>query len=300
MAFIGEALKRHGGKGGRTKMGVWVKVAAWVIGLMAIVIASVLVLGALYGGGDRPSLAGAPPERPCPPRITAPARAPGAPVDDLLTIRPGYSVGDVQRTLFCRDEAFAYQFEPIWHTRVPAGTPSRQRMAAVRKAERLTFGLVGEKDGEVVYAMWQEIGFGEADPTPTPEAMAKDLTAHYGTPHETKQARNRLEVSWLYGPDGKPLKTEITQGADPFSALGGWIAGAWSFSGCAKHAKVDPLAQPSWSAECGVTIRAEIDRRPEDPMRVLRYRIVALDQARLAAAVDSYRAARGGAPHATR
>jgi hypothetical protein len=279
-------------------MGFWLRAGAWIVGIGAVVISALVVYNAFFGPQeDAPLAPGA--ARVCPPHVSAPARAPGAPVDDNVGLRPGFSIADARAVLLCRDENFDMQYEQIWHTPVPSNLRSRQRMFAVRPQERLALGIVGQPEHEIVYAIFQDIAYRDTAVTVTPQATAADLIGHYGPPHDRKEGGARIDLWWMYGPDGKPLKAPVAQGTDPFSAFTGWIAGSWSMGSCEQHVKIDPLSQASWSGECGLSIHAQIEIRKDDPTRIARYRIVAIDQARLGAAVEAYRE-RLGAPSPTR
>jgi hypothetical protein len=67
------------------------------------------------------------------------------------------------------------------------------------------------------------------------------------------------------------------------------VTGSWNAGNCERHISLSPIAPASWSEQCGLSIHAEIEIGKDDASRVARYRIVAIDQARLGAAVENYR-----------
>jgi hypothetical protein len=265
-------------------MGFFLRAGSWLFAAAAVAIAAFVVHNAFFGPAPPAKIIAA---RTCPP--PTPAAAPGAPVDDVVGLRPGFSVAEAQAMLLCRDPAFDFEFEPIWHTPVPARIESRQRMIAVRPQERIALGLAGEPGHELVSAIFQDIRYGETALTATPGAVAADLARHYGPPHDRQDNGARIDLWWLYGPDGKPIKAPAPRGADPLTAFAGWVKGSWEAGDCERHVTLDPLAPAIWSDRCGLSIHAQIDVRKDDPTRLARTRIVVIDQARLAAAVENYR-----------
>lgn len=260
----------------------------WVLGLVAVVAASFAIYNAFFGGP--PALQKiAETARVCPPLLSVPPRSAGAPADDVVGLRPGFSLKDAQETLLCRDEHYHFEFEPIWHTAVPSSVESRQRMHADKPPERLTLGLVGQPQQEIAYAIFQDIQYRESEVTATPQATIDALKAHYGAPHARTNTGTRIDLWWLYLPDGKPVIPVNTAQTDLVTQFTNWASGSWNFGGCQKHVGLDPLAQANWSPQCGLSIHAEIDVRKEDASRMQRYRIVVMDQARLGAAVENYR-----------
>ena len=275
-------------------MGLWLKAFGYGLGMIAVIASAFIVYHAFFGPApDGQELVSQ--KRVCPPQVSAPARAPGQPVDDVIGVRPGFSVADAKVWLLCRDEHFAFDFEQIWHTPVPANLHARQRMLATRPKERIALGLVGLPEHEIVYAVFQDIQYSLNDVTPTPAATVAKLTQIYGPPHDRKDHGARIDLWWMYAPDGKPLNPPAETGGNPISAFTGWVTGSWAMGQCEAKVKIDPLQQASWSDQCGVSIHAQIDIRKEDRTRIERYRIVSIDQARLATAVARYREAIGDA-----
>jgi hypothetical protein len=268
-------------------MGFLMKAAAWTVGLMAIVIAGFIVWGAYsVPEGEVQLLA----QKVCPPPVSVPARAADAPVDDIAGIRPGFTLKDVRLTLDCRDESYNYRFERLWHTPLTASVKTRQRLVASRAQERLSLGIVGPYEQEVVYGVFQDIAYARTTVTATPDDMVRDLGKQYGQPHEVKQNKLTREVWWLYDPVGKPLMAPSDKRKDMFSAVTDWVTGSWETAQCKKYMKLDPATLQRWDAECGLSILAQIDIDPEDETRVRHFRMVIVDQARLGSAVGLYRA----------
>ncbi len=269
-------------------MGFLMKAAAWTVGVMALCIAAYIVWQAYSVPEGNVQLMA---EKLCPPAVSVPARAPEAPVDDIAGIRPGYTLKDVRLTLDCRDEKYSYRFERLWHTPLPGSVKTRQRLVASRAQERLTMGIVGPFEKEVVYAVFQDIAFASTTVTKTPDDMVRDLSKQYGTPHEIKQ-NNKLtrELWWLYDPVGKPVMPPAAKNKDVFSSVTDWVTGSWDTSKCKKNVHLDPATLQRWDDACGLSILAQIDIDPSDASRVRHVRMVLVDQARLGAAVGLYRA----------
>ena len=243
-------------------MGLWLKTLGYGLGLIAVIVSAFIVYGAFFGPAPEGQQLVSE-KRVCPPHVSLPARAAGQPVDDVLGLRIGYTIADAKETLLCRDEKFAFDFEQIWHTPVPADLHSRQRMLAARPRERIALGLVGAPEHEIVYAVFQDIQYAYNDVTPTPEATVAMLTKQYGAPHYRKDGGARIDLFWMYGPDGKALNPPAEMGANPITAFTGWVAGSWATSQCEGKLKIDPLQQASWSDQCGLSIHAQIESLKE-------------------------------------
>jgi hypothetical protein len=274
-------------------MGFIMRAAAWVLGIAAVIVAAFVVYSAFTTPEGEITIAED--KRMCPPQVSLAPRAPDAPVDDIAGLRPGFTVEDARLTLLCRDEKYNINFERVWHTPESTSVKTRQRMIATRSQERISLGIVGPNEREVVYAVFQDIAYAKTTVTTTPEAVVADLTSHYGKPHEDKAMRAQRDLWWLYDPLGKPVMPPPKQDGNPITAFTDWVAGSWDTDKCKKTVEIDPATLVRPNAECGLAVHAQIIFSAEDPTRITRYRIVLVDQARLATAVKLYRSQAGAA-----
>lgn len=274
-------------------MGFIMRAAAWVLGITAVCVAAFVVYNAFTTPEGEVTLAEE--RQTCPPVVSLPSRAPGAPVDDVAGLRPGFTVEDARLTLLCRDSDYKISFERVWHTPEGSGVETRQRMIATRPGERISLGIVGPHQREVAYAVFQDIAYARTTVTTTPEAVVADLTRQYGPPHEDKPMRAQRDLWWLYDPLGKPVMPPPAGGDNPITAFTDWVAGAWDSGKCKKSVEIDPATLARFNPECGIAVHAQIIYSAEDPTRITRYRIVLVDQARLATAVKLYRSKAGAA-----
>lgn len=262
---------------------------SWAIGLAVIAAAAALLL---VGGQAEKNVQIASADGPmCPPALMSPPRAAGAPVDDVLGLRPGLLVGDAEALLRCEPGRLKLQFEPFWHTLVrDAGDKQRQLLHAVRDGERISAGLVGAYGDETIYAVWRVTSF-PTDEGPTMSEAEGRLVTLYGAPHWTETTKLRRRLVWAWDAAGAPLVPPKAPEGDLVKQVTGWFQGGVTAEVCARHAHLSPLNKPTWNKACGLTIQAEIEGRVEEPTKTANQKLAVVEQTRLAQAVAAFRAA---------
>lgn len=268
-------------------------IAAWGAGLVSIGVgAALLTSGIEFGLGApkaQPALA-----QTCPPVVSIAPRGPGQPPDDVLGVRLGFTISDVAATLTCIDEDYKIRFEAVWHTMErSAARDARQLMYAERKRELLAAGLVGAPGQERVAAIWRTVQYAP-DEAPLRAAPEAELARHFGTPHRIEETKLRRVLVWAYDPNGLPLKLppKDTGAAGVLQNVGDWIAGTVTVPQCAERLRASPLDKPDFGADCGLTIRAEIEAALDAPDKVSSVKLMLADQARAKALIEGYRKSR--------
>jgi len=226
----------------------------------------------------------------CPADIDTPERAEGAPVDDVVGVRPGLTYDEAKNVVLCSDEMLVVQ-EGIAGFRINTfGQTVRQGFSA-RFAERekssaeiqkemmegfsarsgnavtqdmqpgqskwsvSTMGLPGQ---ERVVSVAREEWF-EAGRNPTLASVEQALIKKYGTPSRNQQPHQRM-LAWIYDPRGR-LATETSP----------------LFSSCTGMS--DPDGGTSFSPDCGIVVAAQIAPSPENPELAQYFQVGAVDQA---------------------
>ncbi len=227
--------------------------------------------------------------RRCPPDLSTPGPADGAPVDDILGVRPGQTFDEVQAILACREEG--YQVDPgsVWSVRNTQGLPTRQLLRAtngvpctsqdIARSMRSLHGdgecssgpqgsglsmvknatdevwvaFTGLHGQEVAGAVWRSRDY-QVDAKPTVESLQQALIAKYGEPSVAETlTRNRM-----------PLRT-------------GDVAFTWVYDlRGRKLSSENPMYQRCnnvnhrffgahrWSGECGLSVSAGIRKDPRN------------------------------------
>jgi hypothetical protein len=227
--------------------------------------------------------------RRCPPELTTPDRAEGAPVDDILGVRPGQTFDEVEGILACRDEGYRVETGSVWTVRNTGGLPTRQLLRAsngtpcsgqdiarsmrsmqgsgectggpqgsglamIRDATDEVFvAFTGMYGQEVAGGVWRSRDY-EADAKPTAESLQQALIAKYGEPSVNETlARNQM-----------PLRA-------------GDIAMTWVYDLRGRRLNSEnPMyrrcnivnhrffGSHRWSAECGLVVTAGIRKDPRN------------------------------------
>lgn len=233
----------------------------------------------------------------CPPRLATPARASGAPVDDVLGVRPGLAYDEARNLVLCSHELLVAAAEPGrgFNLRAPQAQSLRQgfgarmaeprversskqvlqdlqRDAMARGANAVredlqpgqvrwfvsTMGLPGQ---EKVLAVAREERFDNGQ-NPTVDLLAAALLKKYGTPtRDERGTPNRMPLlRWAYDPQGQ-LVTE----ASPLSHR------------CVGSS--DPNGSLSLLPDCGLVVQALLLPRKDNPALVDRLQVGVVDQA---------------------
>ena len=270
------------------------EIVAWGAGLVSVGIGAAFLTLGLGGGGSGMPEAETARAQTCPPVVSIAPRGPGQPRDDILGVRLGFTISDVAATLTCINDRYKIRFEGVWHTMErSAGSDHRQLLYAERDRELLAAGLVGAPGQERVAALWRTIRYDVKD-APARADLEAELVKHFGTPHQAEETKLRRVLVWAYDPNGLPLKPEAdgSTAGGVLQRVGDWIAGAVTIPHCAEHLKASPLDRPEFSAQCGLTIRAEIEGDLQAASRASAVKVALADQARAKTLIEGYRAAR--------
>ncbi|HEU4429869.1 MAG TPA: hypothetical protein VFT98_13990, partial [Myxococcota bacterium] len=208
----------------------------------------------------------------CPADIDSPDRPDGAPVDDVVGVRPGLTYDEALNVVLCTDEMLVATQDTRGFNIQTYGQTLRQgfsaRFAEAEKSSQqimkemqdgflarsgnavtqdmlpgqskwyvATMGLPGK---ERVISVAREEWFAEGK-SPTQAAVAQALIAKYGAPSRDQTAGQRM-IWWIYDPRGRlatetsPLYQQCTGVSDP--------DGGTNFSpdcGLVVHARIMPL-----------------------------------------------------------
>lgn len=206
----------------------------------------------------------------CPaPRETL-ARAAGAPVDDVVGVRPGMRYEEAANLVLCMNERLVVQeANPAFHMQT-YGQKVRQGFAAnfmrdssetwlpgLSRWHVITMGMPGE---ERVIRVAREEWF-EKDKYPTVASVEQSLIAKYGPPTDRHQptALNRA-LGWSHDPQQRP----INEG----SPLHRQCRGAAALNG-----------EANFSTDCGIVVSAVIVGRSENPELAGSVQVSVIDQA---------------------
>ena len=214
--------------------------------------------------------------RKCPAKVTTGVRPEGAPVDDIVGIRPGMSFDDVSWVLECRDDVPIINVADKWTIKQNYDIPTRQMIRASDGAlcsgqdiardmgsmgssktcddggykfkpvkgisQQFIVVFNGMPGEEKAGAVWRRNSFPEGE-NPTIDGLIQSLSGKYGAPHITeKDRRNVTNLVWIFDLLGRPLSKS---------------SGDWG--NCVNISINASFAQAQrWSAGCGLTIKAAI------------------------------------------
>jgi len=230
----------------------------------------------------------------CPPRLTSPARTAEAPVDDVLGVRPGQTYDDVMAILACHPETPLLQTVDRWSSNIQTfGIPTRQAVRASDGREcdgqeilRGMGSMGGTRDEcasdgsfkvvkdvtdqvyvvftglhgkEIAGAVWRARKFPEAE-RPTVESVRGALAEKYGQPRQVTEDRWGTTLYWVYDALGRPMSE-----SNPAFMQCNSIGPKFQFG----H---------SWSAACGLTIKALIEPVQTNELLVGQLHIAVMNQ----------------------
>ena len=191
----------------------------------------------------------------CPARVKSPARAAGAPVDDVLGVRPGMTYQEAADSVLCSNELLVLQQElgrgfniKTFGQKLRPGFGARPAQARVQKTSRQIMqemqdsalarggnavvhdlqpgqakwyvGTVGLPEAEIVVNVAREEWF-QAGHNPTLASVEQALLGKYGKPTRLQHASGGTYITWAYDPAARlitetsPLYNRCTGGADP-------------------------------------------------------------------------------------
>jgi YD repeat-containing protein len=216
----------------------------------------------------------------CPPKIATPARAPGAPVDDVVGVRPGMTFDEAAAVVMCSNELMVvtpdnsrgFQIQTYGQT-LRQGFNARlaeekvektseqiieemQDAAMARGSNRVVrdlqpgqskwyVGTIGVPGQERVLSAAREEWFA-AGRNPTVASVEQALREKYGTPTRTQEDSGNRWLTWAYDPFGR-LITETSPLLDQCNG------------------QASPDSGVNLSPDCGIVVAARIGAMGDNP-----------------------------------
>lgn len=189
----------------------------------------------------------------CPADVDTPERAEGAPVDDVVGVRPGLTYEEAENLVLCSDEMLVVQTggrafniqtfgQTLRHGFTARYAEAEKSADQIRREMQESFsarmgnavtqdmlpgqskwyvGTMGMPGQERVIAVAREEWFGEGK-NPTAASVAQALISKYGTPSRTREDNyGQRTLDWIYDPRGRavgetsPLYQQCTGISDP-------------------------------------------------------------------------------------
>jgi len=231
----------------------------------------------------------------CPAKIKTPARAAGAPVDDVVGVRPGMSHDEATNVVLCTNDLLIAQADRsrsfninTYGQTVRQGFGARfavprvqrtskqimadlQRDAMARSSNAVrqdmkpgqakwyvsTMGMPGE---ERVIAAAREEWF-EQGSNPTMDSVEQALVKKYGTPTHSQKAGQDRQLTWAYDPLGR----RITETSPLYNKC---------------YGSADPDSGTNFSPDCGIVVAAYVRATRENPGLSHDLQVGVIDQAK--------------------
>lgn len=231
----------------------------------------------------------------CPAKIKTPARASGAPVDDVVGVRPGMSYDEATNVVLCTNDLLVAQVDQSRRFNINTygqtirqgfgarfAEPRVQRtskqimedmqkdfMARSNNAVRQdmkpgqakwyvsTMGVPGE---ERVIAAAREEWFEEGG-NPTMDSVEQALVKKYGNPTRNQNTGQDRQLTWAYDPFGR-LVTETSP----------------LYNKC--YGSADPNSGTNFSPDCGIVVAAHVRATRENPGLSQYLQVGVIDQAK--------------------
>jgi hypothetical protein len=271
------------------------RLGAWLAGAVGLAIIAAIILLVFESVSHWPADQTVTPQaisetqfRRCPAVVMAPPRAPGMPVDDLASIRPGLSRQDAENLFNCMagDQRFALDVQP--YEALGKARQFYDMFSASRDGVIWRLGMFGPKGDQRVRIVRRDATFSPSR-GPVIAEIEEALLRHFGPAHEAHDIQTGgRQLTWTYLKDSKPVRVAPVEGSPSYLIdMAAFMARGFLQNDCAKHAKLEPEAAPSFDVRCGLTIRASIEALAQDKLRAWRVRQVIVDQQGLAAAAPS-------------
>jgi hypothetical protein len=228
------------------------------------------------------------------PAKTPPGRAGGAPVDDVLGVRPGMPYEQAANVVLCSDDLMVLTESDrgfdiqTYGQKIRQGFSARFAEPRVQKSSReimqemqddmlarsgnavrpddmkpgqskwyvTTMGVPGQ---EKVIAAAREEWFA-AGKNPTVSSVEQALVAKYGAPTARTSSGNQVIVTWAYDPLGRPI-TETS----PLR---------YKCQGVS-----DPDGGTNFSPDCGLVVAGQVHALPDNPSLAQFFQVGVIDQA---------------------
>jgi hypothetical protein len=226
----------------------------------------------------------------CPADVDTADRADGAPVDDVVGVRPGLTYDEAVNLVLCNDEMLVAQHDTRGFNIRTYGQTIRQGFSArYAEAEKSSQQIMKEmqegfsaRSGNAVsqdmfpgQEMWHASTMGvpgqervisvareewfEEGRSPTLVSVEQALIAKYGTPSRN-QHMNRWTLAWIYDPRGRP----VTETSPLYTQCNG---------------SSDPHGGTNFSPDCGIVIAASIAPLQSNPELAQFVQVGSMDQA---------------------
>ena len=228
----------------------------------------------------------------CPPNIATPARAQGAPVDDIVGVRPGITYEEAAAVVLCSNGLFVVQPESqrtvdikTYGQKIRQGFNARfaepkktskeimqemQDAATARGTNRIVrdlkpgqskwyVGTMGTPGQERVISVAREEWF-ETGRNPTMASVEQALQEKYGKPNKVGQQGTVKAFNWAYDLQGRVI-TETSP----------------LFQRCSANASPDVGMR--FSPDCGLIVAAAIHPMPNNPELSQYLQVSVVDQA---------------------
>lgn len=237
----------------------------------------------------------------CPPAPAA-QRPAGAPVDDIVGVRPGMTWDDAARHVMCSHPLMVVSPDNGNRFNIPTfGQPVRQGLhgsvaqprvvksgreimqelqdnAIARGSNRARrdvapgesrwyVGTIGLPDAERVTHVQREEWF-ETDLRPPVAEVEAAMVAKYGPPTRRNAHAQQIELTWVHDPAGRRVApgASLASGCGAIPHVGGGV---------------------TLSTDCGVVVAAHVLGAPDNPGLAQAYRVGVVDQAAGYALVDA-------------
>lgn len=233
------------------------------------------------------------PSKSCTPTLVTPPRADGAPVDDIVGMRPGMPLADINALLRCRGDIvqiadgdnFYMQNPPHIHMRqqiwASTGEPCSIDIHRIptdendgcsqlgnddsqlfkNRDDMFRIGLVGMPGHERAEGIWRTQTFAPGK-QPVSSALAANLTRKYGEPNHSEDSAHRHLYMWVHDLRGRPMSQN-----NP------------SFDECRSGTRASFDQDQQWAPACGLTIAAEIKTSNENADLVTSLSVASVDPA---------------------
>jgi hypothetical protein len=227
----------------------------------------------------------------CPADVETPARAEGAPVDDVVGVRPGLSYDEAVNLVLCSHDLLVLQTGGRMFNIQTFGQELRQGFTArfaeaeksydeIRKEMEQGFmeragnavtqdmlpgqskwyvGAMGLPGQERVIAVAREEWFAEGK-NPTLASVEQALIGKYGAPSRAFEQNHHKTLSWIHDPRGRP----VTETSPLFQQCGGIS---------------DPDGGTNYSPDCGLVVEARIAPLESNTALARYFQVGVIDQA---------------------
>jgi hypothetical protein len=229
----------------------------------------------------------------CPPRIKTEARK-GAPVDDIVGVRPGLTYEEAANLVMCtnnlmvirNDTGRGFNIKTYGQT-LRSGFSAGLAQPRIEKSSRQIMqemqdemiarggnsvredmkpgeskwyvGTMGLPQQEKVISVAREEWFGEGR-NPTLDSVEQALLKKYGTPSRNQKSGGITFLTWTHDPLGRPV-TETSPLANQCTAAS------------------DPDGGTNFSPDCGIVVAAQIVPMPDNPALARYLQVGIVDQA---------------------